>query len=491
MGGGRVSKLAPTTLANLNAEAALLSAACRGGPQAVADLPDHVREEWFTSEDRRIAWRVLSDMLARGLSVDFTLLADGMRSQGAPDVSIRNIIDLLASTAPTGKLLPEYARAVHGYFIRRIAVEICEAACREFRNLQSDPMEVLSALEASLFSLHAEKAGEGMQHISQSMKKAFASIIESIKNKGHVTGGLATGFTDLDRINIKGLRAGQMFVIGAPPGGGKTVMLMNLLTNIAFGEGHYHEFWNSPDRHPPVPVGVFSLEMSDEQLAERLLITRAKVVINELQRGMMSAGKQDDISAAVARINEAPFYIDYCPGATIEELRVKARFAVARFGLKAIGIDYAQLISSSDRAVKGNRTAEMVLVSKGINAIAKECEVPVIVLAQTKQEFWTRRAGLEAFAETSQLAKDAALAAIINHWDTVVKAKDEAEEKERKELADERESVAALDIVKNRNGPDTRNGQPIKLDWSRQFYNLKSTCSRLFDPQGNELQRAS
>lgn len=286
--------------------------------------------------------------------------------------------------------------------------------------------------------------------------------------------------------------------------------MMKLAWNRAAGVGDYEEHWKAlewalkGDKHLnylPCEVGVFTLEMDDVNLTERLIITQSKVEMSKMHRGQMSRAENDALAKAHAKIVKSKLYMEFVPGISIQELRVKARYAVMRHKLKLICIDYAQLITSSSKAARGNRTQEMVDVSKGLDLLAQECNVPVVVLAQPKQETWGHRAGLNAMAETAQLAKDADLVVMFGFWDKISKqieglekaTKDgvmggaDNEEHEDRE-PDDPTVYAYADIVKNRHGPNTTGKPPIKLRWDRDFFDFVSTNGSLFDSTGKEKQ---
>lgn len=469
------------SLANPNAELALLGAALRASPEQRAQMCVRLREEWFTGADRVLAWRVIADLISKSLPVAASLVEDGLRAAGAPEAALR-IVEDLGRAVPSAEFWAPLADRVHGYYVRRQGQAASLAALRRFEDPSVPHMEALESAESALFALHSANMGAGMRHVSVSMAEAVASIQESIQHRGHVTGGLASGFTDIDRINIKGLRPGHVWIVSAPPGGGKTVFLMKMLWNIATGSGDYREF-----NHPPAKAGVFSLEMSDVQLAERLLIRLAEIEINKLDRGMVSREEKKNIEAAIASVRASQLYLEFCPGATIQELRVKARYAVMRYGLQIIGVDYAQLIGSSSKDARGNRTQTMMDVSLGLKLLAQECGVPVVVLAQPKQEYWGRRADLSALAETSQLAKDADLVGMLGFWDKLAGEKKEGGAAFAE--PDDPEVFAYFDVVKNRHGPNTSQIPPLKLRWERDFFNFVSTCEHLNSNNRDQHQK--
>jgi replicative DNA helicase len=479
------------TLSNPRAEIALLGTAFRASGEQLTQMATTVREEWFTAVERVIAWRTMSEFIGRGLPVSVPLVQDALRAHGAPDVETVRLVEDLARAVPTAEVWQELAKRVEKYFIRRRGRDACMEHARKFEDLSMDPMAALESAESDLFSLHSANMGHGMRHISASLGEALANIQESMNNKGHVTGGLATGFTDLDRMNIKGMRPGQVYIFSAPPGGGKTVFLMKLLWNVAIGRGDYHEY-----KHAAARAGLFSLEMSDVALAERVLIRLAEIEMAKMDSGLMSRAEQERIRKACEEIKASLMFIEYTPGATIQQLRVKARYGVMRHKLQIIGIDYAQLIGSSSKDARGNRTQALVDVSIGLTEIAKECQVPLVVLAQPKQDTWGTRAGLNALSETSQLAKDADMVGQLGFWSNLKFREGEdptaGEKKQGAEFGKEADDplvIAYLDIVKNRNGPNTENKPPIRLDWERDFFDMASTTDRLLSNNAEHHQK--
>jgi replicative DNA helicase len=237
--------------------------------------------------------------------------------------------------------------------------------------------------------------------------------------------------------------------------------------------------------------------MDGASLIERLLIQQSKVEMNKMHRGQISRAEQDAIRKAQERIIGSRMYIDHVPGMSIQDFRVRVRYDVMRYGLKIIYVDYAQLITSASKAARGNRTQEMMDVSKGLDMIAAECGVTLVVCAQPKQETWGQRAGLNAMAETAQLAKDADLVLMFGFWDKISKQIEGLEKKTKSDLmgdddgfedreADDPTVYAYMDVVKNRHGANTTGKAPIKLRWERDFYDFISTNKRLFETPKKE-----
>ena len=495
-------------LTNEGAERALLGSVVRAGAELRVQMVAEIREEWFSSEVRMLVWREMRELINKSLPWNEQILEDSLRAHVPLETSAR-IAQELANLVPTADMWKTLVKTVHGYYIRRRGVQACLTAAQKFSDLKAPAEDALEAAESELFALHANTEGAGMRHISEALKEAYDSIQESISNRGYVVGGLPTGFTDIDRSYIKGMRPGQVIMICAPPGGGKTVMKMKMAWNRAAGCGDYDEHERALKlrmergmhlNYQPCEVGVYTLEMPDVALAERLLITLSNIELARMQQGQIARGEKEKLAAADVAIKQSRLHMDYVPGISIQDLRVKARYAVMRHNLKLITIDYAQLITSSSKAAQSNRTQEMVDVSKGLKLLAQECNVPVIVCAQPKQETWGQRAGLNAMAETAQLAKDADLVIMLGFWDQL-KGKNGFSNEEKSAVGgsafdsdDEQEPDdprvwAYADIVKNRHGPNTNGRPPIKLRWERDFFDFVSTNSKLYDPTGREMQK--
>lgn len=481
----------PPELSNPQAELALLAAAIRASNEQRVQMAVMLREEWFSASERVVCWRVMQGLIAQDLPVDVTLLKDSLRGEKIEGRVMEELVGHLSQLIPTATLWKPMAERVHGYYVRRKGYQVCLAALERFKDLSVTPDEALEQAESELFAIHADKEGRGMNHVSQSMIQALDSIQESVKNRGYVNGGIPTGFTDLDRTNIKGMRPGHVIIAGAPPGGGKTVFLMNVAYKIASGTSDYDEGKRAKDQgrvnYLPKKVGIFSLEMDDVQLTERLLITEGRVALVKTTSGMLSKKEMGDLADASQKVKEAGLYIEHCPGISIQELRVKARYNVMRHKLDMICIDYAQLITSSSKGAHANRTQEMMDVSKGLKLLAQECRVPVLVLAQPKQETWGQRAPLSALGETSQLSKDADLVLMLGSWDIIMRTmKIEKEEGS----GDDEDAFAYIDVVKNRHGGNTVGKMPIKLRWEREFFEFQSTNHRLLDASGGNRQES-
>jgi replicative DNA helicase len=263
--------------------------------------------------------------------------------------------------------------------------------------------------------------------------QAIEQIEKVYENRGSVT-GLPTGFTEFDQMT-SGLHQAEMIVIAARPSMGKTALAMNIAEHVALVEGK--------------PVAVFSLEMSSQQLVQRLLCSRAKVNLQRVRNGFLSERDFPSLTAAASRLAAAKLFIDDSPGLSIAELRAKARRLVASHQVQLLVIDYLQLLRSTSRRAQDNRQIEISEISGGIKSLAKELNIPIIVIAQLNRQPDARakeggRPRLSDLRESGSIEQDADVVGLLVRPEYY-----ETDEEAKQEKAGEAELI----IAKQRNGP--------------------------------------
>ena len=260
---------------------------------------------------------------------------------------------------------------------------------------------------------------------------ALESIEQLWERRGGIT-GISTGFTELDRMT-NGLHEAEMIVIAARPSMGKTALAMNIAEHVAITG--------------KLPVAVFSLEMSSQQLVQRLLCSRARVNLQKVREGFLAERDFPSLTAAASKLAEAQIYIDDTAGLSILELRAKARRLKAQKDVQLIVVDYLQLLKSTTRRAQDNRQLEISEISAGIKGLAKELKVPIIVLAQLNRQPEARSGGkprLSDLRESGSIEQDADLVGLLVRPEVY-----EEDEDARAEKAGEAELI----IAKQRNGP--------------------------------------
>ena len=264
--------------------------------------------------------------------------------------------------------------------------------------------------------------------------EAIASIQDLYERRGGIT-GIPSGFADFDKMT-DGLHRQEMVVIAARPSMGKTAFAMNIAEYIAVDL--------------KMPVAVFSLEMGSQQLVQRLLCSRAKVNLGRVRDGFLSERDFPALTAAASKLAESKIFIDDTAGLSILELRAKARRLKSQHDIQAIFIDYLQLLRSTSRRAQDNRQLEIAEISSGLKALAKELNIPIIVLAQLNRNPEQRsgdskgRPRLSDLRESGSIEQDADLVGLLVREEYYAENDDEREESKGK---------ATLIIAKQRNGP--------------------------------------
>ena len=264
--------------------------------------------------------------------------------------------------------------------------------------------------------------------------EALDSIEKLFQNRGALT-GLPTGFKGID-VMTSGMHAGEMIVIAARPSMGKTALAMNIAEHVAI--------------EARKPVAVYSLEMSTQQLMQRLLCSHARVDLKRIRDGFIGKHDMTNLIQATTRLSECQMYVDDTPGLGILELRARARRLKDRHDVQLIVIDYLQLLRSPSRRGQENRQVEVAEISSGIKSLAKELGIPVVVLAQLNRNPEARtgdskgKPRLSDLRESGSIEQDADLVGLL--WREEYYADDDEEKKES-------EGKAELVIAKQRNGP--------------------------------------
>ena len=263
---------------------------------------------------------------------------------------------------------------------------------------------------------------------------AITQIDEMYHRRGQIT-GLATGLGDFDKMT-DGLHGAEMIVIAARPSMGKTALAMNIAEHIAV--------------ELQKPIAVFSLEMSSQQLVQRLLCSRAKVNLGRVRDGFLSERDFPALTAAASKLAESKFFIDDTPGLSILELRAKARRLKSQHDIAAIFIDYLQLLRSTSKRAQDNRQLEIAEISSGLKGLAKELNIPIVVLAQLNRNPEGRtgaslgRPRLSDLRESGSIEQDADVVGLLIRDEYYADTDEDKKEAEGK---------ATLIIAKQRNGP--------------------------------------
>lgn len=276
----------------------------------------------------------------------------------------------LADQVPSAANLPFYLGILKDKLLLRQVLQVCGEACQWVYESPDDVAGLLDKVERNVLLINQARAGATEIRMPQVILKAQDRIQELHERQGQLT-GIGSGYRSLDR-KTNGFHGGEMIVIAARPSVGKTTFALNIAEHVAL------------EQH--LPVGVFSLEMSAEQLGLRLLCSQAKLDLGSIRDGFLTEGDLQRLTVASGRLAKAPIYIDETGGLTIMEIRAKARRMRQQHGIALLVIDYLQLCHSDSSRVD-NRQQEIADISHGLKELAKELNVPVLVLSQMNRDY--------------------------------------------------------------------------------------------------------
>lgn len=270
----------------------------------------------------------------------------------------------LAGMTPTAAHAVYYATIVKEKSqLRRLIRTATEIVSKSYGYVENVE-EFLDGMEQSIFEVARSRESKGFIHLQQALEQTFEKLESLYERKSGVT-GISTGFIDLDKLT-SGFQPSDLVIIAARPGMGKTTLALNIAGHIAVDLG--------------LPVAFFSLEMSQDQLAQRMLCSFAEIDAHRLRQGFLSSEHWSRITEAVGPLSEAPFYIDDSGAISVMEIRARARRLKMEKGLAAIFIDYLQLMRSQEKVE--NRQQEISYMSRALKSLAKELDCPVITLSQ-------------------------------------------------------------------------------------------------------------
>src|SRR4029077_14186464 len=278
---------------------------------------------------------------------------------------------------PTAANVQYYLEIVRDKYILRQIISAATESVRRAYEEQEEGDSLLDEVEQKILDVGEDRFKGKMLSMKDHAMQAIETIERLYERKGSIT-GISTGFVEFDRMT-SGLHPSEMVVIAARPSMGKTALAMNIAEYVAIGE--------------KLPVGVFSLEMSSQQLVQRMLCSRARVNLQRVRDGFLGERDFPSLTAAASKLAEARIFIDDSASLSILELRAKARRLKAQQDVQVIIVDYLQLLRSTSRRAQDNRQLEISEISAGIKGLAKELKIPIIVVAQLNRQPEQRSGG--------------------------------------------------------------------------------------------------
>ncbi len=394
---------------NLDAEQALLGALMFDNG-VFERLSDRLRGSHFFEPFHQRLFEAIEDYIRQGMLAEPTILMERFRQDPAFEEfgGLRYLADLV-DRAPPGANAPDYAQLVYDLALRRDLIRIGGDIAREAPDPATPAMDQIEQAEQSLYNLaETGKPSSGFVSFSTALAGAVQMAGEAYQRDGGLA-GLATNLDDLDQ-KLGGLYPSDLLILAGRPSMGKTA----LATNIAFNVARNYRWEPSPEGRKTVSGGVvafFSLEMSAEQLAMRILADASGVSSDRLRKGEIDASDFGRVRDAAIEIGESPLYIDSTGGLAMSKLAARARrLKRMEQGLDLIIVDYLQLITTGDMNGQKNRVQEVSEITGGLKALAKELNVPIIALSQLSRQVENRedkRPQLSDLRESGSIEQDA------------------------------------------------------------------------------------
>jgi len=412
-----IPKLPPQ---NIEAEQSLLGALLIDKDAIVSVAEILHPANFYRTDTHGFIYSAMKSLFERREPIDLVTLTEQLKRDGSYDkIGGATYLTTLVNTVPTSAHVEYYAKIIREHFIRRHliaqATKLIEQAYDE--GLSVD--DLLESAETGIFSLSQQHVKRDFILIKDALTQSFDRLDELQKSSGKLR-GVPTGFRDLDG-KLAGLQDSNLIILASRPGQGKTSFALNLAQHVSVNEG--------------LPVGIFSLEMSQEELVDRLLVAQADIDAWKLKTGRLDEKDFDRLSQAMGELAEAPLFIDDTPGISISEIRTKARRLQIEHGLRLVIVDYLQLVHGRNLE---NRVQEVSEISQNLKNLARELKIPVLAMSQLNRSVearGTRRPQLADLRESGAIEQDADVVMFIYREDP------------------EKPEQVILDIQKHRNGP--------------------------------------
>lgn len=424
-------------------------------PDAILQVVEILKAEDFYREAHRIIFAAMLGLFERREPQDLISVASFLTDQHKlENAGGTAYLASLTNVIPFTGTLTHHARLIRQKSVLRQLIRTSTELAARCYDAPGDIDALIDDAERTIFEIAHAKSDQAFQVVGEIVPAAFDRISERAKLGGGIT-GTATGYADLDRMTA-GLQPADMIVLAARPSMGKTALAMNIVQNVALLK--------------KAPVAVFSLEMSAQALAMRMLCSVGKVDAQRLRTGNLQDSDWPRLQRATAQLSEAPIYIDDTSGLTALEMRAKSRRLKSEHELGLIVVDYLQLMQG--RGGSESRVQEISEISRSLKAMAKELDVPVLALSQLNRSLEhrdDRRPQLSDLRESGAIEQDADLILFIYR-----------DEVYNKSETNKNRGIAEIIIGKQRNGPTGT----VKLSFLGQYASFEPFTPRADEPPG-------
>ena len=413
-------------------------------PDNIPTVVEQLKENDFCVEEHRKLFRILVELWSdKGNSWDINVLKDFIKKKGLEKEITDDLLDELVFEAAHPEALQEVCRIIKERSAQRAVIELGIELIQKGREIK-DFHQLIEEVQLKVFSIAEGATSTEFYHVKDVAEEVI-ELVERYRKSEKVVTGLPSGFTELDVITT-GFHKGDLIVLAARPGMGKTSFMLSVTYNIAKEEGK--------------PVAIYSLEMSKEQLVMRLLSMIAEIKLSNIRSGRLSDEDMKKLIDAAMELSTYDIYIDDTPSLTTTDLRIRSRKLHKEKGIEFIAVDYLQLLRPPMR--KSSRQEEVAEVSRNLKALAKELKIPVMALAQLSREVEKRsdkRPQLADLRESGQIEQDADLILFLHR-----------PEYYKKNPPPEERGIAEIIIAKQRQGPT----DIVKLAYIKEFTKFAS-----------------
>jgi replicative DNA helicase len=411
---------------NLEAETAVLGSMLLDR-EAIAAAIDHLDEKSFYTEGNSKIFAAMLKLYDQGKAVDIVTLIEELKKKGMLDgVGGPSRVTEIANCIPTSANVEHYARIVKEKALLRSLINTATKIAAESYDSSAEVDELLDRAEKLIFNITSgHKSGDRVYEMKDVVKESIETIDRLYQRKENVT-GIPTGFHDMD-IKTAGLQKSDLVILAGRPSMGKSALAISMMEYAAVVK--------------KVPSAYFSLEMSKDQLAQRMLCSIAGVDAHKVRTGFFSQSDWPKLVSAAGKLSEAPIFIDDTPGISALELRAKARRLKSKHDIQLVIIDYLQLMRGASKSE--NRQQEISEISRSMKALARELDVPVIAISQLSRAVEQRsdhRPMLSDLRESGAIEQDADVVMLIMR-------------EEYYTPTEENKGIAEVNIAKQRHGP--------------------------------------
>jgi len=431
-GSGDVLQLDRMPPHDLSAEAGVLGSMIIDPQSVIGTVGMFLQKpEVFFREENQIIFRVLMELAEKNASIDAMILHSTLKTKNLLDqIGGIDYIKELVSAVPTSAHAEYYAAIVKEKAMLRLLISACTNTLRDCYESGDAATTVLDRGEHRIFEIAQQKISNRIEPLADVLHETFEKLALQTEDR---FSGVPTGYLELDNLT-SGLQRGEMIIIAARPSVGKTSFAMNIVEHVGIDKEQ--------------PCAVFSLEMSKQQLAQRMLSSRSGVDSHKIRRGMLSREDRDRLSYAVGELAKGQVFIDDTAGLTLMDLRTKARRLKMQHDIKLICVDYLQLMEAPGKAE--NRQQEIATISRGIKALARELDIPVLCLSQLNRasESENRLPRTSDLRESGSIEQDADVVMLL-HREAVMHRGDQ----EWIDANPDKINEAQIIIAKQRNGP--------------------------------------